>query len=384
MSTVISSILSWRDRQQTRQTAQRVAVTEDGDDPLAIPSATSAEEDAEVNSITDEEEGQFVGGGRNTERRGSRTPSLTGTEASGVSTTTGINSSSSSNPNAAEEEDYDGEEVGEATDEEEGAARSVQFSEDNTTNTRASTTARRRSGTTTNGRRTLRRADLEEERELVRRRTSACVLLSSFILLRLWIQAVVSGDFGLLLLCLVFTSWTARFIRHTREREEELDRMINEWDDNQEDAVNDARLRRMSFQSQLALAIMQSQMQMMEGGFGHPDGNGNNTPGVSEEAKGRWDRFSYQSSSGFLKGKTKHEDAMDAGGTKDLSESSDDEPHCSICLGEYEDAEKLVMLPCKHIYHDDCISSWCDNHTRCPLCNMDLEAALGVSGEEVV
>ena len=46
--------------------------------------------------------------------------------------------------------------------------------------------------------------DLEEERELLQRRTGGCVLLSSFVLLRLWIQALVSGDFGLLcfVLCL--------------------------------------------------------------------------------------------------------------------------------------------------------------------------------------
>merc|ERR1711937_846879 len=139
--------------------------------------------------------------------------------------------------------------------------------------------------------------DLEEEREIVQRRTGGCVLLASFILLRLWIQAVMTGDFGLLLLCLVFTSWTARFVRYTREREDELNRMINEWDENSDEEpafINDARLQRMSFQSQLALAIMQSQIQMMEGGYGHPDG-GENRPGVGDDAKAHWDRFEYKS-----------------------------------------------------------------------------------------
>merc|ERR1739841_241147 len=138
----------------------------------------------------------------------------------------------------------------------------------------------------------------EEEREIGQRRTGGCVLLSSFILLRLWIQAVMTGDFGLLLLCLVFTSWTARFVRYTREREEELNRMINEWDEtsDEEPSLNDARLRRMSFQSQLALAIMQSQIQMMEGGYGHPDG-GENRPGVGDDAKGQWDMFEFKSPS---------------------------------------------------------------------------------------
>ena len=79
------------------------------------------------------------------------------------------------------------------------------------------------------GRRTISLADLEEERMLARRRTSMCVLLAVFILFRLWVQAVATGDFFLLLLCLVGTSWTTKFIRHTREREEALDRLIQEY-----------------------------------------------------------------------------------------------------------------------------------------------------------
>jgi hypothetical protein len=254
------------------------------------------------------------------------------------------------------------------------------------TTTTTATAANRRSGRSSSGRRprlTLR--DLEEERDLVRRRTSACVLFSAFILLRLWIQAVVSGDFGLLLLCLVFTSWTARFIRHTREREEELDRLISEYDENEEEnTLNDARLRRMSFQSQLALAIMQSQMQMMQGGYGHPDG-GDNRPGVSDDAKTHWSRFQFKSATGSTTKKgggygSVSQQQDDGLGKGDDTEGSDDEPHCSVCLCEYEDGDNLVSLPCKHIYHDDCITSWTDHNKKCPLCNYDLESA---SGSEV-
>lgn len=102
-----------------------------------------------------------------------------------------------------------------------------------------------------------------------------------------------SGDFGLLLLCLVFTSWTARFIRYSREHEEELNRMINQWDENldREPSVDD---HTMSFHSHLALAIMQSQIQMLEGGYGHPNGE-RNRPGVGDDVKGEWDRFEYKS-----------------------------------------------------------------------------------------
>jgi hypothetical protein len=223
-------------------------------------------------------------------------------------------------------------------------------------------------------RRTVSLADLEEERELARRRTSACVLLAVFILFRLWIQALFTGDFGLLLLCLVGTSWTARFIRHTREREEELSRLIQEYAQNSENGeVNRSDVRMLSFQAQLALAIMESQRQMMEGGYGNPDGHGG-TPGVSDQAKERWNRFKWKA----------EDDAKTKGGygsvaQKEKEGKEEEEPHCSICLGEYEEGEELACLPCKHIYHEDCVASWCTNHIRCPLCNFDLES---VSEEE--
>lgn len=228
--------------------------------------------------------------------------------------------------------------------------------------------------------------DLEEERELVQRRTGACVLLSSFLLLRLWIQAIMTGDFGLLLICLVCTSWVSRFIRYTREREEELNRMISEWDENAAEeppTLNDARLRGMSFQSQLALAIMQSQIQLMEGGYGHPDG-GERGSGVGDDAKGHWDRFVYKSSAslsqrGHYGSVVEEKDGVPKGeGAKTVNA---EEPTCSICLCEYEEGDKLVSLPCNHVFHEDCITSWTDHNKRCPLCNTDLES---VCGDEVV
>merc|ERR1712086_511422 len=46
---------------------------------------------------------------------------------------------------------------------------------------------------------------------------------------------------------------------------------------------------------------------------------------------------------------------------------------CSICLGEYEKGDALVSLtPCRHVFHEACISAWTNQNTRCPLCNIDL------------
>lgn len=94
----------------------------------------------------------------------------------------------------------------------------------------ATTTGTTANGTTTT---TMTLAELEEERELARRRSSACVLFALFVLFRLWIMALQEGDFGLLMLCLIGTSWTIRWIRYNQEQAEELSRAIANYSDNQ-------------------------------------------------------------------------------------------------------------------------------------------------------
>jgi len=215
--------------------------------------------------------------------------------------------------------------------------------------------------------------ELEEERELARRRTSVCLLLGVFLLFRLWVEALTTEDFGLLMLCLVGTSWCARFIRHNREREEELDRRIQAYMENNGEGGAGAEgrpdFRMLSFQAQLALAIMESQRQMTQGGFGHPDGQAANT-GVSAEARSQWERFNFKTV----------DDEPAAAATADKKgeygsvgqDDGDELPSCTICLGDYETGEALVKLPCGHMYHDECIASWTAEHSKCPLCNLDL------------
>mmetsp|Transcript_2668 Transcript_2668/g.3564 ORF Transcript_2668/g.3564 Transcript_2668/m.3564 type:complete len:351 (-) Transcript_2668:760-1812(-) len=231
------------------------------------------------------------------------------------------------------------------------------------------------------GRNTMTLAELEEQRELSRRRSSACVLLAVFVLFRLWIECLQNQDPTLLLLCLLGTSWTARWIRYNREREEELDRRIEAYlqNNNNTNEVDRNEFARMSFQAQLALTIMESQRHMMEGGFGRPEGQ-EETPGVSDASKARWKQFQWNTVA------SKKGDYGALPPTK-----GDDLDHtCSICLSEYEDSETLTQLPCHHIYHGECIQSWTNNHVKCPLCNFDLETVPGESantpsaGESIV
>ncbi|KVI07059.1 Zinc finger, RING/FYVE/PHD-type [Cynara cardunculus var. scolymus] len=46
---------------------------------------------------------------------------------------------------------------------------------------------------------------------------------------------------------------------------------------------------------------------------------------------------------------------------------------CPICLGEFEDGEKVRVLPqCNHGFHVRCIDVWLASHSSCPTCRRSL------------
>jgi hypothetical protein len=46
---------------------------------------------------------------------------------------------------------------------------------------------------------------------------------------------------------------------------------------------------------------------------------------------------------------------------------------CSVCICEFSENERLVPLPCSHIFHEDCIKPWLQSHNSCPVCRYELE-----------
>mmetsp|Transcript_17838 Transcript_17838/g.42938 ORF Transcript_17838/g.42938 Transcript_17838/m.42938 type:complete len:500 (+) Transcript_17838:215-1714(+) len=288
----------------------------------------------------------------------------------------------------------------------------------------------------------------ERERSLRYRRQNTCTLLILFFLLRLWIEAILEKDVGLIFLSMMGTTWTYRWFVTRRDAEEEHDRRIAEENGNNDfvlgrngltipagdgegtattgadAAVNfDPDLGLMSFQAQLALAMLESQRQMIEnGGYGGNDRTSTDDgAGVTDEAKEKWKSYEWgddEEETAKLAGLTRtasmeaikrtmsaesnygsvstmdilededHEEReslqqqspsssspskkldSDKGGL--LSFDDDEEPSCSICLCGYEPGEKVIRLPCDHVYHASCLESWTENNVRCPLCNHDL------------
>nr|XP_009610438.1 RING-H2 finger protein ATL66-like [Nicotiana tomentosiformis] len=60
--------------------------------------------------------------------------------------------------------------------------------------------------------------------------------------------------------------------------------------------------------------------------------------------------------------------------TSDCRGNTAAEVECCICLGIFQDGDKVKVLPsCQHCYHSECVDKWLRNQSSCPLCRASLQ-----------
>ena len=62
----------------------------------------------------------------------------------------------------------------------------------------------------------------------------------------------------------------------------------------------------------------------------------------------------------------------------DAERGESDELSCSICLNEVDvSANKYMVTPCNHFFHDTCLERWMDVKQECPVCRTALPSVWG-------
>ncbi|KAG2241875.1 hypothetical protein Bca4012_084653 [Brassica carinata] len=50
----------------------------------------------------------------------------------------------------------------------------------------------------------------------------------------------------------------------------------------------------------------------------------------------------------------------------------DEMNQCAVCMDEFEDGGDVKQMPCKHVFHQDCLMPWLQLHNSCPVCRYEL------------
>ena len=64
---------------------------------------------------------------------------------------------------------------------------------------------------------------------------------------------------------------------------------------------------------------------------------------------------------------------------KDVDKLPEEKRNCVVCMCQFEKNDKIITIPCCHLYHSKCILDWFKTRNTCPICNFKLDKkGLGV------
>jgi hypothetical protein len=75
-------------------------------------------------------------------------------------------------------------------------------------------------------------------------------------------------------------------------------------------------------------------------------------------------------------------DAPDGGGDVEADGDNVESDCCPICLCEYEEGENVRALPCKHVFHPDCVDTWLKRNATCPACRQSIRLMIEAQRRE--
>ncbi|KAF8110697.1 hypothetical protein N665_0079s0016 [Sinapis alba] len=67
----------------------------------------------------------------------------------------------------------------------------------------------------------------------------------------------------------------------------------------------------------------------------------------------------------------------------------EDEKRCAVCLEDFNPKETVMLTPCKHMFHEECIVPWLKTKGQCPVCRFVIlkptrqESSPGSSGPDL-
>lgn len=56
-----------------------------------------------------------------------------------------------------------------------------------------------------------------------------------------------------------------------------------------------------------------------------------------------------------------------------VQEQVDKNLQCHVCMEDFQLQEVVRSLPCRHMYHGDCIVPWLELHGTCPICRQTID-----------